>query len=326
MDDTNIPKVSFIPKGSLVRDESFLTQNRPRSIVEFIAVFIFVASAGVYFGLYYYEVSLAKEVGTKTAEIKEAQKLFIEAPEVGKAKIFRTRADLARELLASHVVLAPALEFLSDNTLESIVYDRFSFLNNTGGHTAELSGEAPNYSALAYQADVFRAASRELSRFSIEDVTLTKFGTIKFKLKLTFAPDYLSYMKNRNTLEEQYTQKEQVSGINPVDFSGDNTADGNSSVVTTSATTSVMLVSTTTNAVNTEAMFATSTVLADGLSVTPSTNIEAPFIVPSAGTANAPETSTGWVTAETASLPLLVAPAEKPKSFLESLWSRIKFW
>ena len=73
MDSTN-PKVSFIPKGSLVREESFLERRRPQSAIGFIAAFAFVLAVGSYAGLFYYNNALVIVVAEKRTEIKTAQK------------------------------------------------------------------------------------------------------------------------------------------------------------------------------------------------------------------------------------------------------------
>lgn len=195
MDGSN-PKVSFIPKGSLVREESFLERRRPQSAIGFLSAFVFLASIGSYAGLYYYNDSLNKIVAEKTIEIKKAQKEFSDAPEVAEAKIFRTRADLAKALLDSHTVTSPVFAFLSKNTTESIFYSKFSFKGEASGATLDISGEAPNYAALAYQADVFRTKTKELSGFSVSNVSLTDFGTINFSFSMRFTPSYLLYVQS----------------------------------------------------------------------------------------------------------------------------------
>lgn len=198
MDGSN-PKVSFIPKGSLVREDSFLERRRPKSVIGFIAGIFFVVSTGSYAALYYLNDSLNQTIATKRGEIQKAKEEFNNASEVGEARIFRARADLARELLNKHRVTSPVFTFLFDNTTESIMYEKFSFIVKPEGATLVLSGEAPSYAALAYQSDVLKLKERELSKFSIRDISLTKFGTIMFTLELVFRPDYLLYTKNLNT-------------------------------------------------------------------------------------------------------------------------------
>lgn len=205
MDGTN-PKVSFIPKGSLVREESFLERRRPQSAIGFIAFFAFVLAISTYAGLYYYNDKLNQEVATKTIAIKRAQKEFSDEPKVGEAKVFRARADLAMELLNAHTVVSPVFAFLSENTTESILYNRFSFKNGADGATLELSGEAPTYGALAYQTDVLRGKTKELSKFSVSNIALTKFGTVTFNIAMSFVPNYLLYTNNLSKIADSVSQ------------------------------------------------------------------------------------------------------------------------
>lgn len=205
--DSTIPKVSFIPKGSLVRETSFLERRRPQSAIGFIAGFVFVASVGSYAGLYFYSNFLEEKVVAKTDEINLIQQKFSDAPQISKAQVFRSRAELARELLDNHTVVSPVLTFLSENTIESILYEKFSFARGTDGAMVELTGEAPTYMALAYQGDILRKKTKELSKFEIGSVSLTEFGTVTFTLSLAFMPGYLSYSDNLNRIESTSFQE-----------------------------------------------------------------------------------------------------------------------
>lgn len=204
--DSTTPKVSFIPKGSLVRETAFLERRRPRSAIGLIAILVFIASVGSYAGLYFYNGSLEKKVEAKTDEINKTQKTFSDAPQVGRAQVFRARAELAEELLNKHMVVSPVFTFLSENTTESILYEKFSFTRGVDGAKAELTGEAPSYAALAYQGDVLREATKDISKFEISNISLTKFGTVSFVLSLTFKPDALLYSDSFGSTEDISSQ------------------------------------------------------------------------------------------------------------------------
>lgn len=206
--DSTTPKVSFIPKGSLVRETAFLERRRPRSAIGFIAVLAFVASVGSYAGLYFYNDSLEKKVEAKTDEINLIQKKFSEAPQIDKAQVFRARTKIASELLDSHTLVSPVFTFLSDYTLGSILYEKFSFTRGADGATVELLGEAPSYAALAYQGDVLRERTKELSKFDINNVSLTKFGTVSFVLSLTFVPTHLVYADSLGDTDDRSLQED----------------------------------------------------------------------------------------------------------------------
>lgn len=200
MDGTN-PKISFIPKGSLVREESFLERPRPRSVAGLIAAFSVIACVGAYAGFYFYNDSFEKEIVSMTSKINAIQQKFSNAPQVAEAQLFSSRASVATELLRSHTALSPVFAFLSKNTVESILYDKFSFERSADGAKVVLNGEAPTYAALAYQGDVLRS-KEELLNFSIKNVSLTQFGTVSFALALTFTTDHLLYGKNLASAKE----------------------------------------------------------------------------------------------------------------------------
>lgn len=213
MDGTN-PKVSFIPKGSLVREESFLERRRPQSAIGFIAGTAFILAVSAFAGFYYLNDKLNQQVAERTVEINKAQQEFKNAPEVGEARVFRARADLARELLNAHTVVSPVFKFLAENTTESILYDKFSFKKGTDGATVELSGEALTYASLAYQSDVLRN-KKEIKNFSISNITLTKFGTVSFTITIVFDPEYLLYTKNLSTAGSSKAQSDVAAEVTP---------------------------------------------------------------------------------------------------------------
>ncbi len=187
---------SFIPKQSFTNEESFLERPRPRSFLLFITIIIFLSSSGSYIALYLYNRSLLKDIGAKTFEIEKVQKQFKDSKEVSEAKIFSARAALAQDVLSSHTTISPVLSFLSENTLGPIFYENFSIENIDNLLTVELVGESPSYAVLAYQGDLLRTKTTELSDFSIKNVTLTKSGTISFNLSLIFKEKYLLYSEN----------------------------------------------------------------------------------------------------------------------------------
>lgn len=194
---SNPPKVSFIPKSPLSQEESFLLRRRPKSITGFIAIFMFVGSIGLYAGLYLYENTLADQLTKNVEDIAKAQRSFLQSPEIAQARVFKAQADLARELLDQHIIISPVFAFLSDNTLKSILFDSFSFKRDKDSATLSLTGEAPSYASLAYQAVVLREKNKlnEFVSFAISNITLTKSGSVTFALTVEFSQSQLSYTK-----------------------------------------------------------------------------------------------------------------------------------
>jgi len=317
MDSTN-QKVSFIPKGSLVRDEFFLERSRPRSVLGAIASVVFVITTAAYFGLYYYNNSLNKIVAEKTIEIKKAQKEFSDAPEVGEAKVFRARAELARELLNSHTVTSPVLDFLSKNTLSSILYNRFVFKTDALGSTLELAGEAPTYAAVAYQADILREKKTELASVSVRDVTLTNFGTVSFSLTMVFNPDFLLYTKNLKASEiaASTPTTEQAQGTTSSGSFG-GTINFDTPVATTSEPTPVVVPAQSTEVVATSSEL----VIPENPETLASSTDATPVVVEDAGAIT--PVADGWTDATQVATDTASAPVP---SFWSKILSMLKFW
>ena len=224
----NTPKISFIPKSSLVREDSFLERKRPRSIMAVLSSLVFVLSVGSYAGLYFYGNLLEEKNKKIAADIISAQSIFSQSPNINKAKVFLDRAEITRGLLDAHIAVSPVIDFIEQSTVSRVFYEKFSFKRDGNNLTLELTGEAPTYASLAYQADVLREKSKELTGFSIDNVVLTKFGTITFTVKAVFAQEYLSYLKTKEMKTEN------------TDFSSVNTAVSSDAKAMSTTTASVM--------------------------------------------------------------------------------------
>ncbi len=286
----NIPKISFIPKSSLIHGESFMERKRPRSIMGVLATFVFMLSVGSYVGLYFYGDTLEEKNKKITADIESAQSVFSQSPDIIKAKEFRDRAEIARSLLSARIAVSPVIDFIERSTVSSILYEKFSFNGEGGELTLELAGEAPTYASLAYQADVLRGKSKELTGFSIDNVVLTKFGTISFTVKAVFTQEYLSYLKTKEVKAEA-GDFSTVGAVAPAVIS--TTSPSTPSVVTTPPLSSPFM----------EPVSSTTTAIESVL---------------------APEdTSPLWEVSERAPAPVIV-PELVPAT--RSFWSWFKFW
>lgn len=302
---SNPPKVSFIPKGPITREESFLDRRRPRSITGFLAIFAFVASVGSYAGFYFYQKTLLQEVEKKAESITSEQRLFVQSPEINRAKLFRVRAELARELLDQHIAVSPVFDFLSNNTLESIMYDSFTFKRDNNAWSLVLTGESPSYASLAYQTDVLKKKNKEggFTSFSISDITLTKSGTVTFTLSVELAQNQLLYSKRVVDIQQSAPVKDLAEpAVVPPEvaspFSGAGVAPSEMLPTTELPTAS-------------SASTSTMTVTEAPVSFGTSTAASGWTVEPAAGTS-------------TASKPKAVAPTPTPAA--KSFWSWFKFW
>ncbi len=285
----NTPKISFIPKNSLVREDSFMERKNPMTIMGILSFIVFIMSVGSYAGLYFYGNRLEEENKKITADIINAQSIFSQAPEISKAKAFLSHAEIARGLLDAHIAVSPVIDFIEQSTVSSVLYEKFLFKLDGGVLTLELTGEAPSYASLAYQADVLREKNKELTGFSVYNVVLTKFGTITFSMKAVFTQEYLSYLKTKE--------------MNPA--SG-NEVDRDVSSISQSATIS--------NGIKTEsADFSIADIeISTGIATTSTANIDTTLVLVPKN--QAPE----LVVSELAPLPVVTAT--------RSFWLWFKFW
>lgn len=200
--NSNNPKISFIPKSSIARGDDVFGGSRPKSLVSFLAIVMFLLVGGAYIALYYYNLSLADKVDQKVSEIKVVQEKFLQSAEIQKARQFNDRAILTKKLLDSHVVVTPIFEFLSENTVSSIKYTNFIFKQEKDFQTLELSGEALSYSSLVNQLDILKNKKEEIASYSLSEVSLTNLGRVTFVIKIVFNPGYLSYTNMKRGASE----------------------------------------------------------------------------------------------------------------------------
>lgn len=201
--NSNAPKISFIPKSSMSRGGDDFGRPRPKSIAAISSIIIFFVIGGVFAGLSYYKSLLDDDIANKITAIKDAQAKINQSPAIKQAKEFNQRAALTKQLLDSHIVITPVFDFLNQNAVSSIKYDSFTFKQEDKAEYVEIKGEAPSYASLVNQLDVVKSKNKELASYSVKDVLLTEFGSVKFTLKVTFIPGYLSYTNTQRVTTTQ---------------------------------------------------------------------------------------------------------------------------
>src|SRR3989339_622959 len=290
---SNPPKVSFIPKSPLAREESFMDRRRPRSITGFIAIFVFIASVGTYAGLRFYNASLTAEIKSKTDSINKTKIALAQSPEIVEAKIFRARTELAKEFLSAHIAISPMFDVIANNTLGSIEYNNFAFKKNEGSWQLELTGEAPSYASLAYQTDVLKKNTTDFNNFEISNIILTEIGSVRFTLIINFSQSHLSYANQAKERTPSFIPAEIETPAEAAIFSQPDMVVTEKSTSTTPLTQSSFGGTTTESLPDVESLFSTTSPASDWTVVPP---VDTP-VVPSATTTVptvVPESSSFW--------------------------------
>lgn len=195
-------KISFIPKNSLIGQDPILSRRRPRSILGVVATIFFLLNIAVYVGIYVYKVQLANQIKERTTAISATHKTFKSSQVIAQAKVFQARAEIGKEVLNNHVSILPIFDFISENTLQSILFRSFDFKYHPDGSRVVLKGEVPGYASLAFQSDVLKEKQQELLGFSVRDVELTSLGSVTFSLEQVISPSFTSYIESAKKVKD----------------------------------------------------------------------------------------------------------------------------
>lgn len=183
------------------------SQTRPTSLFLVISIFVFlsmVASAG---GLYFYKTTVAKNITAMEKNLTIAKDRF-EPSKITQLKVLDQRLKASNEILAKHIAISPIFSALSDVTMKSIRYTKFSYDVGTSKEarvTVNLSGQASRYSSVALQADLF-AKNKNIIDPVFSNLSLDEKGNVLFDLQFSVDPRFVSYAA---TIEDTAAQSEE---------------------------------------------------------------------------------------------------------------------
>lgn len=185
---------SFIPKGP-VSSASMATQNyavrKPKSILGFLAMLIFVFSLLGAAAVLGYKFYLSYSIKTLAAEV-EAGKAAIEEETVQEIMRLNNRMLSAETLIDKHLIITPFLDFLEKSTLRTVRFREFSYIAENSALRLNMKGEARSYSSLAQQAELFKK-SKDIKNPTFSDISLDDKGNVTFTVSLELDRNFLSY-------------------------------------------------------------------------------------------------------------------------------------
>lgn len=188
--DTSIGS-SFLPKQPMAER---LEVRRSVGVLFPLAIIIFFGSLGAYGAAFLYKDDIATRRESVEETIRRTEERF-DAPLLLELREMNDRLAVSRELLASHVSLIPALNFLSEETIRGMRYTTFSFGSKAPGseNSLELSGIAVDYDAIALQSEIFARNRGDVLEFLFEDLSLERDGTVRFSLSIKLNPKLFLY-------------------------------------------------------------------------------------------------------------------------------------
>lgn len=196
-------QTSFIPKKPIVQERV--------APVKFFGFFHIVATLFLFFvvlftlGLYFYRGVLTKNIEGMVNTLNLAKNRF-EPSKITEFQILDKRLQASSEILFNHIVVTPIFEALSEITMKTVRYTKFSY--DLGSASAgqngqeknkkisvKMSGVAIGYRSIALQADLFN--TKDIGKNFIQPVfsnlTLDDKGNVLFDLQFSVDPSFVDY-------------------------------------------------------------------------------------------------------------------------------------
>lgn len=193
---------SFIPKGSMTTSTtpgsnygstSFPVKGKKRTVLGFIAGFLFTISILTALAVFGYKFYLNYSIENMKIEL-EAGRASLETETVAEILRFNNRLLASETLVNRHLVVSPLFRFLDTATVKTVRFNDFNFSTEQGEQKVNIKGEAKNYAALALQADLLNK-SDFFTNPVFSDLRLDDKGNVEFSFTASVNTSLLSYKK-----------------------------------------------------------------------------------------------------------------------------------
>ena len=146
-------QTSFIPKQPV--GEETRTEQSGGGVLFLISFLIFVASIAAGAGVFLWNKSVQSSIAQGRTELEKHNSVF-DANSIKEFTRLDNRIDVASTLLKEHVRPSEIFPRLAANTLETVRFNNFNYVNAGGGKIMiNMSGEALDYESMALQAQQF---------------------------------------------------------------------------------------------------------------------------------------------------------------------------
>ncbi len=206
-------QTSFIPKKPLSEDR-IKTRSSSVSFFNLIAIVIFLGALAAAGSVYFLKVSTKEKIKTAQASLQKAKEEF-ELDTVNSLQHLDKRLEASKDLLSGHIVLSPIFADLSQYTLKTIQFTKFSYsLSGTTNRSVDIkmSGIARDYNALAYQADIF-SNYKYFKNPVFSNLSLNDKNQILFDLTFSVDENHIQYEKNLPEIKAEPSPSTAVGSI-----------------------------------------------------------------------------------------------------------------
>lgn len=194
-------KASFIPKKPIVAPKGGIGTPSSINLFSVIAITIFLVGVVLSAGVFFYSRLLDNQIVMEKQSLDRAKDAF--EPELIEQIVrMDSRIETSKKLIASHTILSPFFNLLSNLTLRSIRFKDFLFSYSAADNIkVEMKGEAESYTAIALEADLF-GSQKYLKDTVVSDLALEPNGNVSFKIMSKIDKNLVSYseaVKSRPT-------------------------------------------------------------------------------------------------------------------------------
>lgn len=184
---------SFIPKKPLTGGER--VRGSALGFIVLIAILIFIASGVAAGGVFFYGKILEGSLVSKKQSLEKAQNAY-DPGVIEDLLRLEARINQSRVLLGKHVAPTSIFQFLSEQTLENVTFNDFSYiLNEQGVASIALSGHAKDFSTVALQSDRF-GGSKMLRDVVFSGISIVEKGGVNFEVKANIDSTDFLYSKS----------------------------------------------------------------------------------------------------------------------------------
>ncbi|KKP87384.1 MAG: hypothetical protein UR90_C0007G0022 [Parcubacteria group bacterium GW2011_GWC1_35_8] len=188
-------QTSFIPKKPIIEERT--VPARSVNFFTIISIFLLFTVLIVTGGLYFYKGILATDITKKENDLNLAKNRF-EPSKITELQLLDKRLRSSTEILSRHIAISPIFRVLSDITMKTVRYTKFSYNIGTEKDTkvtVKMSGQAVGYRSVALQSDLF--VTKEEGKNFIDPVfsnlSLDDKGNVLFDLEFLVDPSFVDY-------------------------------------------------------------------------------------------------------------------------------------
>lgn len=208
-------QATFIPKRPVT---SISAERRTMGFFSLITLIVFLGSAFAAGGVYFWKITLQKQLEAKAQDLADQERAFDRAF-IEAAVRLNNRIETSKSLLDRHVAVTSLLDAVGRSTLQSVQFSDFSFTTSQLGGTSILQvamrGVARDYTTLAAQsAAIAKVAAFKDPVFS--EFTLTQEGRVSFALIMNVDTSLLEYRNKQQVGQAAATStSSQATSTNP---------------------------------------------------------------------------------------------------------------